>query len=80
MIDSMPIKPSCEGFIFAYYMELRMTIHKSYIDDLTDFSGSLDELKQIVDYLHTNYGWCTNITVESCDECVSFVVLIGVIH
>lgn len=52
-----------------------MTIQKDYIEDLTNFSGSLNELKQIVDHLYDRYGWHSNISVEStADDCVSFLV------
>ena len=48
---------------------------KNYIDDLTNFSGNLDELKQIVDTLHDSYGWHSNIVCEAEDDNISFAVI-----
>ena len=53
---------------------------KSYIEDLTNFNGSLDELKQIVDYLHDNYGWDSNIVVEMQYDSINFAVIQETVH
>lgn len=57
-----------------------MRLGKDYIDDLTNFSGNLHELKQIVDYLHDNYGWYSNVILESEDECINFAVIMETRH
>lgn len=54
--------------------------NKSYIEDLTNFNGSLDELKQIVDYLHDNYGWDSNITVEMQYDSINFALVQATVH
>lgn len=55
-------------------------INKNYIDDLTNFNGSLDELKQIVDYLHDSYGWDSNIMVELEYDCINFAIIQETLH
>lgn len=48
---------------------------KNYIDDLTNFDGTINELKQIVDYLHESFGWDSKIAVELEYDSVNFAVI-----
>lgn len=48
---------------------------KNYIDDLTNFDGTINELKQIVDYLHESFGWDSKISVELEYDSVNFAVI-----
>ena len=57
-----------------------MGMYKDYIDDLTDFDGNLHELKQIVDCLYENYGWHSNVSIETVDNMVNFAVILDTRH
>ena len=53
---------------------------KHYIDDLTNFNGTLNELKYIVDYLHDNYGSEVSIGLEVEDDVSNVFLHMGEIH
>lgn len=53
---------------------------KHYIDDLTNFSGTLNELKCIVDYLHDNYGSEVSVGLETEDDVSNVFLNMGEIH
>lgn len=55
-------------------------VEKHYIDDLTDFNGTLDELKMIVDYLHDNYGSEIEVKMEIEDEVSNVFLRVGGVH
>lgn len=55
-------------------------VEKHYIDDLTDFNGTLDRLKTIVDYLHDNYGSEIEVKMEIEDEVSNVFLHVGGIH
>jgi hypothetical protein len=53
---------------------------KHYIDDLTDFDGTLNELKLIVDYLHDNYGSCIGVKMEIENDSSNVFLLVNGVH
>ncbi len=55
-------------------------LEKHYIDDLTDFNGTLDELKMIVDYLHDSYGSGVEVKMEIEDDVSNVFLNMGEIH
>lgn len=53
---------------------------KHYIDDLTDFNGTLNELKLIVDFLHDNYGSEVEVKMEIEDDVSNVFLEMGEVH
>lgn len=55
-------------------------LEKHYIDDLTDFNGTLSELKMIVDYLHDSYGSGVEVKMEIEDDMSNVFLEVRGVH
>lgn len=68
------------GFFLTITIWENKLKEKHYIDDLTDFNGTLDELKMIVDYLHDSYGSCTEVKMEIEDDMSNVFLEVREVH